>query len=74
MIDISRVLNEKYDGKIGNLVKSSNGFLIKNGKGLYELLEAFEAYTDPLRKKSTAQISATPIKMLRAGSRAFSLV
>ncbi|OGI15702.1 hypothetical protein A3K63_04720 [Candidatus Micrarchaeota archaeon RBG_16_49_10] len=63
MIDISRVLNEKYDGKIGNLVKSSNGFLIKNGKGLYELLEAFEAYTDPLRKKSTVFLK----KIMEAG-------
>ncbi|MBD3155620.1 MAG: hypothetical protein GF368_03105 [Candidatus Aenigmarchaeota archaeon] len=53
IIDISKVLSEKYDGKITKLVELSNIFLINDGKGLYELLEDFDCYSDTLRKKST---------------------
>lgn len=53
IIQISKKLNEQYNGKVENLIKKSDGFLINNGNGLYELLEKFEAFSDPLRKKST---------------------
>jgi hypothetical protein len=53
IIGISKLLNKKYGGKVSNLVKSSDGFLLNGGKGLYELLDDFECYADPLRKKST---------------------
>ncbi len=53
IIDISRVLKEKYECKLTKLIESSDDFLVNNGKGIYELLEDFESYTDPMRKKST---------------------
>ncbi|VVB81983.1 Uncharacterised protein [uncultured archaeon] len=53
LIQTSKLLNEKYDGKVRNLLVKSNGFLLNGGTGLYEILEKFEAYADPLRKKST---------------------
>lgn len=56
LIDIGKIVKEKYNNKVENLIESCEGFLINGGKGLYELLEEFEAYTDPLRKKSTVLI------------------
>lgn len=56
MIEISQQLVEDYNGKVENLLKSSNGFLFNHGQGLYELLEKFPAFADPLRKKSTVFI------------------
>lgn len=56
LIDSGKVIKEKYDNKIFNLVAKSDGYLIKDGDGLYELLEQFEAYADPMRKKSTILI------------------
>ncbi|MBI2665257.1 hypothetical protein HYX12_01385 [Candidatus Woesearchaeota archaeon] len=53
IIDISKKINEDYDGKIGNMLKKCNGFLFKDGTGLYELLKPFPSFDDPLRKKST---------------------
>ena len=51
MIDIGKKLRENYSGKIRNLVGETNNFLINNGRGLYEILDKFEAFSDPLRKK-----------------------
>ena len=56
LIEIGRILKEKYDNKIINLLDLSNNLLINDGSGLYETLEQFEAYSDPLRKKSTILI------------------
>lgn len=56
LIDIARKLNEKYEGKVKNLLKLSGGYLINNGKGLYELLHVFSAFVDPLKKKSTVAV------------------
>ena len=56
LIQISKVLLEKYAGKVENLLDLSDGFLLKNQNGLYDLLKDFEAYSDPLRKKSTVFI------------------
>jgi hypothetical protein len=53
LIQTSKLLNNKYAGRVENLLARSNGFLINNGTGLYELLGESEAYADPLRKKST---------------------
>ncbi len=52
IIDDSKMLVEHYGGKVENVLEKSNGFLIKDGEGLYELLEEFESYSDHLRKKS----------------------
>ena len=56
IIQISKVLLERYDGKIGNLLKKSKGYLSQGQNGLYDLLGEFEAFSDPLRKKSTVFI------------------
>jgi len=51
ILQIAKTLLEKYDGQTENLLKKSNGYL--NGEnGLYNLLADFDAYKDPLRKKS----------------------
>lgn len=52
LIDCGRKLDEKYSGKVLNLLEKSNGYLVKNNHGLYKLLEEFKAYSDPLKKKS----------------------
>lgn len=53
LIEIGKILKEKYNSKVTNLIELSNGFLINDGNGLYELLEQFESYSDPLKKKTT---------------------
>lgn len=52
-IATARLLVEKYHGRVSNLIRSTGNYLLNNGRGLYELLEEFEAFKDPLRKKST---------------------
>jgi hypothetical protein len=47
------ILENQYKGKVENLIKHSRGYLLAGGKGLYEVLEYFKAYSDPMRKKST---------------------
>jgi len=51
LIGCAKILDEKYSGKVLNLLEKSNGYLINN-HGLYKLLEEFKAYSDPLKKKS----------------------
>ncbi|MDD2785382.1 MAG: queuosine salvage family protein [Patescibacteria group bacterium] len=53
IIDISKILKNKYDGKVTNLIIKSDGLLLNKGTGIYELLEEFQAFKDPLKKKST---------------------
>jgi len=53
MVDASQKLISDFNGEVGNLLMMSDGYLQKNGKGLYEILPQFEAFTDPLQKKST---------------------
>jgi|SRR3989344_1261082 len=53
LIDISRLLVHKYSARVENLLAASGGFLINNGHGLYELLEEFYPFSDPLKKKSS---------------------
>lgn len=47
------MLENHYKGSIRNLINASKLKLINSGKGLYELLEGFKAFSDPMRKKST---------------------
>jgi hypothetical protein len=49
----ARLLVQKYHSQVSTLIRSSGNFLLDRGNGLYELLEEFEAFRDPLRKKST---------------------
>jgi len=51
--NIGQVLQNKYKSRIENLINNSEMKLFDYGKGLYELLNDFEAFKDPLRKKST---------------------
>jgi hypothetical protein len=53
IIEISKYLNEHYDGKVNNLLLKSNGLLLN---GLYELMEDIPSFADPQRKKSTVFI------------------
>ena len=56
LIQTAKIIKEKYNNKITNLLKLSDGFLFNKSKGLYELLEEFPVYSDKLRKKSTVFI------------------
>ena len=52
LIDCATKLDEKYGGKVLTLTKESGGVLPQ----LYAMLEEFEAYKDPLKKKSSVLI------------------
>ena len=56
IIEISKYLNENYDGKIENLLIKSNGHLFNKENGIYELMEHLPAFADSQRKKSTVFI------------------
>ncbi len=56
IIDIAKVLNKDYQNKVSNLIAASEGLLLNNSNGLYELLEKIESFNDPMRKKSTVFI------------------
>ncbi len=47
------ILQNQYKGSVRRLISSSKQLLLNDGNGLYEKLEAFKAYSDPMRKKST---------------------
>jgi len=57
LVDSGKILDEKYSGKVLNLLKESEGYLVKNNHGLYKLLEEFRAYSDPLKKKSSVLLN-----------------
>ena len=59
LINISKKLNQEYHGKIENLLEKTENKLINQHQGLYELLEKFPAFGDPLRKKSMVFIMST---------------
>jgi hypothetical protein len=51
--DCGKKLLENFDGKAMNIFKKSGGFLKrKDGNGILDVLSKFEAYNDPLQKKS----------------------
>ncbi|MBM3205146.1 hypothetical protein FJZ48_04200, partial [Candidatus Uhrbacteria bacterium] len=52
LIDIAEQLVKSYDGSLMKLVEQSDGFVTR----LYALLDRFEAYKDPMRKKATCFI------------------
>ncbi|MCF8370561.1 MAG: hypothetical protein K9H64_02990 [Bacteroidales bacterium] len=53
LIDLDAKLQLYFEGSISHLLEMSNSRLLNNGKGLYELLEIFEAFSDPFKKKSS---------------------
>jgi hypothetical protein len=53
MLDAARKLIDRYDGSVKKLFDASGGFLRKEDSGLYEVMPEFEAFSDPLQKKST---------------------
>jgi hypothetical protein len=52
LIDMGQKLVERHAGRMTDLIEKSGGFLSGTG-GLYALLNEFEAYSDPLKKKSS---------------------
>ncbi len=52
LIDCATILKKDFNSSVLKLLEKSDGYLINNNHGLYKLLERFEAYTDPLRKKA----------------------
>ena len=53
LIDFDRKMEHCHSGSLMVLLQKSASLLFSNGNGLYELLEEFEAFTDPMRKKSS---------------------
>jgi hypothetical protein len=53
MINAGKIICLVYQKSVGNLIKSAGGVLLQNGHGLYEILPHFEAFSDPLQKKTT---------------------
>jgi len=53
MIECSERILDEYGGNLTNLLEKCDGYILKGGSGLYELLPRFEAFSDPLQKKST---------------------
>lgn len=51
--EISRLVIEKYEGSIKNLILSTEWKLINNWHWFYEILWRLEAFRDPMRKKAT---------------------
>ncbi len=53
MIDAAKLLIQEFEGSVQSLFDCAGGKLFNNRKGLYEVLPRFEAFSDPLQKKST---------------------
>jgi len=51
-LDMAKVLHKHFDGKIENLFLQSDWEETQNAESLYKTLRLFEAYSDPLQKKS----------------------
>lgn len=51
-MDMANGLNKHFDGKIENLFTQSDWQETQNAESLYNYLRLFEAYSDPLQKKS----------------------
>ncbi len=51
LTEICRALKERFNSKVSGLIDEAEGRLINEGKGLYESLPAFTAFSDPLKKK-----------------------
>lgn len=53
LIQIAKTLIDKYHGEVSLLLDKTGGFLSRGEEGFYKLMEEFEAFRDPLRKKSS---------------------
>ncbi len=53
MVDLSNFVQQRFGGSFTKLVEMTNGKLINHEHGLYEILRQTEAFSDPLRKKSS---------------------
>ena len=53
LLDICLTVKEKFNGSISELIDSADGLLFNNGRGLYETLSQFTAFSDPQKKKIT---------------------
>lgn len=51
-MNMAKILNTHFDGKIENLFVQSDWQETQNAESLYKPLRLFEAYSDPLQKKS----------------------
>ncbi|MCD6180651.1 MAG: hypothetical protein J7K39_12175 [Bacteroidales bacterium] len=52
LLDMAKGLQKHFDGKIENLFLHSDWEKTQNAESLYKYLRLFEAYSDPLQKKS----------------------
>ncbi|MCD4731269.1 MAG: hypothetical protein K8R74_11745 [Bacteroidales bacterium] len=53
LIEICKIVKENNHSSISDLIDGCDGRLISNGKGLYEVLSQFTAFSDPEKKKIT---------------------
>lgn len=53
LIEICKIVKEKNHSSIAELIDGCGGKLLNNGKGLYEVLSQFTAFSDPQKKKIT---------------------
>ena len=53
LVDICKLLKQEYGAKVSNLIDAAEGKLVNEGRGIYESLEQFIAFSDPLKKKIT---------------------
>ncbi len=53
LLEICKVVRTQFNGSVSDLIDGCGGRLINGGKGLYEVLLQFTAFSDPLRKKIT---------------------
>ena len=53
LLDICFTVKDNFNGNISELIDSADGFIFNHGKGLYETLSQFTAFSDPQKKKIT---------------------
>jgi hypothetical protein len=53
LLEICKLIRTQYKRSISELIDGCDGRLINNGKGLYEVLAEFTAFSDPMKKKIT---------------------
>lgn len=53
LIAMNNFISDEFEGEYSALIRKTDGRLINNGNGFYEILENTLAFADPLRKKSS---------------------
>lgn len=53
IIEISKIVHKNFKNSVESFINSSNWYLINNWKWVYEILDNFEAFCDPNKKKTT---------------------